>query len=144
MAKIILKKGWMTVMLQGIDHVTINITDPEKALAFYRSVFQLEPLPRVDMGDHILYYFSLPEGNRLELIQYKDSQKACQVPTTAPGIYRHLAFRTDNLEKIYRSCLNYDTEILAAPSYNKKLRFTNMLLRDPNGVEIEIVQRDTV
>lgn len=136
------EKVVVVTILQGIDHVTVNITDPEKALSFYRNVFQLEPLPTVDMGDHILYYFALPEGNRLELIQYKDPQKICPVTATTPGTYRHVAFRTDNIEKVYKSCQKYGAEILAVPSYNKKLRFTNMLLRDSNGVEIEVVQRE--
>ena len=44
--------------LFGIDHITINCRDIEKACRFYETVLKLEKLNTVDMGDHMLLLLS--------------------------------------------------------------------------------------
>ena len=60
--------------ITGLDHITVNVTDLEKAKAFYEKVLGLEQCGFIDMGDHTLTYYALPFGVRLELIDYLEKR----------------------------------------------------------------------
>jgi catechol 2,3-dioxygenase-like lactoylglutathione lyase family enzyme len=126
--------------LLSLDHVTINLLAPEKSFAFYEQVLELRKLKEVDMGDHVLHLYGLP-GAQLELIAYKNPQKTVQAGNTDVGVYRHFALVTDDLEEIRARCLAAGYGINLQPTYIDLLRATVMLIRDPNGVEIEMIQR---
>ena len=114
----------------------------EKSIYFYENTMQLQKEDFVDMGDHVIQYFRLDDTNILELIQYKYETQRCKMPAESKGIYRHLAIRVENIQDAYICILqNPDVELLMQPAYCKDLRFTNFLLKDPNGVEIEILER---
>lgn len=124
--------------LFGIDHITINCRDLEKSRRFYETVLKLPRLNEVDLGDHVLYYYQLP-GTKLELISYRDPQKAWETGNTDTGIYRHFAVTTDNLDEIRALCLAEGGKINMEPTWIPKLGNTVMLIADPNGVEIELI-----
>ena len=124
--------------LFGIDHITINCRDIQKACHFYETVLQLQKLDTVDMGDHVLYYYQLP-GVRLELIDYKEPQKNWETGNTDTGIYRHFAVTVDGLEEIRERCLAVGGSIHMEPTFIPQLGNTVMLIADPNGVEIEMI-----
>ena len=63
--------------IKGIDHVTINLKDVARSLWFYGELLGFERLPDVDMGDHLLRYFALPGGGRLELTEYRYETADC-------------------------------------------------------------------
>lgn len=123
----------------SIDHITINCRDLRNSYRFYEDVFGFERLNDVDMGDHILHYYQLP-GVKLELIEYKNPQKSWKTGNTDTGIYRHLALCTDDLQEIKRRCETGGYGINLAPVYISKIGKTVMLIVDPNGVEIEVIQ----
>ena len=58
------------MMVQSIDHITINVKNLEASRAFYGELLGLAELSKVDMGDHVLTYYALPGGVKLELISY--------------------------------------------------------------------------
>ena len=58
------------------------------------------------------------------------------------GIFRHLALSCDDVDAIYERLLAEGVSILSAPDDVPKLRFRNILVEDPNGVELEFVTRD--
>ncbi len=125
-----------------IDHVTINVTDMEAAEAFYRDALGLTKLQDVDMGDHELHYFDLGDGQLLELIWYKDAQPEIHPDVKTKGIFRHLALAVDDLDAVYRRIIAHGGTVTSTPAEVPKLHFRNILVRDPDGVELEIVQRD--
>lgn len=128
-------------MITGVDHITVNMADREASFKFYGEVLGLEKLYDVDMGDHRLTYFNLNGHTRLELIEYYDDRQAKPEPSDDKGIYRHMALVTDDIDGIYKRCRNAGVEVLMKPVWVERLKWTGMLVRDPNGVEIEIVQR---
>lgn len=125
--------------ITGVDHITVNCSDIANARKFYEEVFELKRLNDVDMGDHILHYYQLP-GVRLELIEYKNKQRNLQTNNTDTGIYRHIAVCTDDLQEVKRRCDAGGYKINLQPSYIPEIGKTVMLVVDPNGVEIEVVQ----
>ena len=127
--------------ITGLDHITINVKDLAQSEKFYTDVLLLEKTGFIDMGDHTLTYFQLPQGVRLELIDYTDKAAAEDIRETDTGIYRHFCLVTDSLSELYDSCKEKGVFVRKTPSYVEKLKAHTMLITDPNGVEIEIIQK---
>ena len=127
--------------ITGLDHITINVKDLTQSEKFYTDVLRLEKTDLIDMGDHTLTYFPLPQGVRLELIDYTDKAAAENIRETDTGIYRHFCLVTDDLSELYHICRERGIFVRKAPSYVEKLKAHTMLITDPNGVEIEIIQK---
>lgn len=125
----------------SLDHLTINVSDLEKTKKFYADVLKLKEAGFVDMGDHTLTYYWLSKECRLELIHYLTDQKTAEVSETDLNIYRHFCVETDDLNQIFQDCKNHQVFIRKEPSYVEKLSCSTMLIVDPNGVEIEIIQK---
>ena len=111
----------------GLDHITVNVKNLEQSEKFYGDLLGLEKTGFIDMGDHTLTYFRLPREVRLELID--------------TGIYRHFCLVTDQLAELHALCVKQGIFVRKSPSYVEKLQARTMLITDPNGVEIEIIQR---
>jgi lactoylglutathione lyase len=125
--------------ITGIDHITVNCTDTEKAFGFYENILGLKRLETADLGDHVLYYYALP-GVKLELIGYKNPQKEWKTGNTDVGIYRHMALVVDDLGELYERCRQAGVKINLEPKYIEEIKKKVMLIVDPNGVEIETIQ----
>lgn len=127
--------------LTGLDHITINVRDLEKSKKFYEQVLKLKECGYIHMGDHTLTYYRLWQEVRLELIDYLNKEVSNPIKETAVGTYRHICFMVDQLEELNQICREKGVFVRKAPSYVEKLDCQTMLIIDPNGVEIEIIQR---
>ena len=125
----------------SIDHITINVSDLEKTKSFYSDVQKLKDAGFIDMGDHTLTYFQLTKECRLELIHYLSAVNTASVSETDLNTYRHFCLETDDINQVYQDCLAHQVFIRKEPSYVEKLSCSTMLIVDPNGVELEIIQR---
>lgn len=126
----------------GVDHITINVISMEKSIYFYEKVLGLTKEECIDMGDHFIQYFKFPDQNILELIKYKYETGMNATPVDTKSIYRHIAMKVDNLDEIYNIIQQEkEIEIHMKPAFCNKLNFRNILIKDPNGVEIEILER---
>ncbi|HUM83408.1 MAG TPA: VOC family protein [Lachnospiraceae bacterium] len=127
--------------IMGVDHVTINVRDIEASMEFYGSVLKLPFVETVDMGDHEITYYKLSDTTNLELIRYKFESDEMKTGQFTKGVYRHLALAVDDAQEVFERLKASGAEIVTEPSYIEKLGFTGFLFTDPNGVEIEAVQR---
>lgn len=127
--------------ITGLNHITINVVDLETSVIFYKTVLGLQQSGFINMGDHTLTYFDLPQNVRLELIDYmqKDPQKEHR--ETDIGTYRHFCLETDDLVELEHICKESGVLIRKSPAYVEKLSCSTMLVLDPNGVEIEIIKK---
>ena len=126
--------------ITAVDHFTINCFKVKESFDFYENVLGLSRADMVDMGDHVLHLYQLP-GIKLELIEYKTEQKHVIASNTDIGLYRHMALRVDDIEEAYKRCQQAGYGINLEPTAIEKLNGqTIMLVVDPNGVEIEIIQ----
>ncbi len=129
--------------ITSVDHFTINCFKLQESLDFYENVLGLSLIKSVDLGDHVIYLYQLP-GVKLELIAYKEEQKHIITGKTDIGIYRHLAVRVDDIEEAYRLCREAGCPINLKPTKIKLLNDMQiMLIVDPNGVEVEMIQEGT-
>lgn len=129
------------MLIKGIDHITVNVKDLKKSFEFYENILGLKKLNTVDMGDHTLHYMTLPGDIRLELIDYHYENIVLETGNTDAGIYRHVAFYVDSVEEIKRRCDQWNVKINLQPLYIEKLKCKVILIEDPNGVEVELVER---
>jgi catechol 2,3-dioxygenase-like lactoylglutathione lyase family enzyme len=129
------------VRIREINHITINMKDVEGSYRFYKDILEFQKLETIDMGDHELNYFALPGGLRLELIRYKGVQKALQTNPTDKGIYRHIAFTVDDLDEVEKCLKKEGVEIVVSALDLPRLGFKIILVKDPNGVEIEFMEK---
>ena len=124
--------------LTGLNHITINVTDLDASKKFYEEIFGLEQCGFINMGDHTLTYYQLPQGVLLELIDYENKLGPLSVSEMQPGTYRHLCLEADSLDELYERCMEKGVVVSSGPVFVEKLGRFNMLLADPNGVEIEV------
>lgn len=127
-------------MIQKIDHITINVKDMERTLEFYGTLLALKRLPSVDMGDHVLSYFELPDGGRIELTQYRFPTPDGSGDPTCKGNARHAAFRVDHIDELVKKLEASGYRFHCPVSYVKELGCRCGLVKDPNGFELEFVQ----
>jgi len=124
-----------------LDHLTINVTDMEASEQFYGEVLGLHKMENVDMGDHVIHYFQLDGPIRLELIRYLDDFGELKPDVKTRGIYRHFAMEVENVDTLYETILKAGYTCLTEPNDVDNLRFRGFLAEDPNGVEVEFLQR---
>ena len=127
--------------IMGLNHITINVMDLQKSMEFYKIVLGLKENGFIDMGDHTLTYFDLPQNVRLELIDYKEKAAGKVMKETDIVIYRHFCLETYNLKELKKICAENKVFVRKEPSYVEKLSCSTMLIVDPNGVEIEIIEK---
>ena len=124
-----------------LDHITINVRDMEASERFYGEVLGLPKMENVDMGDHEIHYFQLDGPVRLELITYMDDFGELKANVKTRGIYRHFAMETKDVDALYEKIKGAGYTCLTEPSDVEKLHFRGFLAEDPNGVEVEFLQR---
>ncbi|MFA9376706.1 MAG: VOC family protein [Lachnotalea sp.] len=125
----------------GVDHFTINVISMEESIYFYETILDLTKLNLVDMGDHTLQYFKLDSNTMLELIQYHYDTDIVNLDVDTKGIYRHLALKVKGINEFHKQLIKRGATITSPLAFCENLDFYNILLKDPNGVEIELLER---
>ncbi|AHF00940.1 glyoxalase [Thiomicrospira aerophila AL3] len=82
-------------MITGIHHVSLIVSDAERALAFYQSVLGLAQVPRPELG-FPGYWLDLGAGQTLHLLEVADPYQGVQRPVH-PGRDRHLALGVEDI-----------------------------------------------
>lgn len=126
--------------IKGINHVTINVKNIKASKEFYNGILGFEFLEIVDMGDHKLTYFQIPGGARLELITY-DENIEITTKSTNGGIYRHVAFEATDIKVIEEKMRHAGIEITLPITKFENLGCYVLIVNDPNGVEVEFMQK---
>lgn len=128
-------------MILKVDHITINLLKVKESLDFYENIIGLVKDREVDMGDHRLHLYKMTEDTKLELIEYVEEQRKIQAENTDVGVYRHFALMVDDIEEVHQKCTKAGYGINSAPVYIPQLKMQSMLIKDPNGVEVEFLQK---
>lgn len=125
----------------GVDHITINVKDMNKTIVFYTEFLGLQLLNTVVQEEQEIIYIELPGGCRLELVKYNDQQSAIQVAQKNLGIIRHFALATDRLDAVWEKVNKDNIPVRMELTTMEDLGCRGILIEDPNGVEVELVER---
>ena len=121
-------------------HSMIRVRDIERSKAFYRQAFNLNEKRYLDFDDFALVYLGNDENDfELELTLNKDRESSY---THGDG-YGHIAVCVDDLEAEHAriKALGYEPRDIVAFSPGGELLATFFFINDPDGYQIEVLQR---
>lgn len=124
-----------------LDHVALNVTSLDRTADFYCSLLGLVRLNRVDMGDHTIQYLTSGTEVLFELIEYAEGVEPAWSGTRQQAAPRHLAWRVADVAALEPDVSRLGGVVVTKPGYVPNLDFNNMLIRDPDGIEVELVER---
>ena len=140
--------------LRGVNHVGVTVANLDDALAFYRDVFGLEPALVTEAGGPpIEEMFQvpgadfkvafLPIGNTVwELVQYK-TPGARTKPRHDDIGGMHACLEVSNMDEALQVLKEHGVEVPHAPLDIPEGPMTGARIayvRDPNGVQLELLQ----
>jgi glyoxylase I family protein len=125
------------------SHVALNCTDPRATATFYTELFgfrtaRVVPLGEDEIvflrhGDVYLELFRVPAGTG-------GRQRSDDGPTT-PGVARHLAFQTDDLDTFLSRAGDAVPIALGPLSFDNFIPgWRSVWLTDPDGLVVEVSQ----
>ncbi len=116
------------MLVADIHHVSLNVTELERSLAFYRGVIGMGMLPRPDFSFGGAW-LDAGNGRQIHLIESR-------VPA---DLGQHVAFRVDDLDAVIESLRAAGVEVAdAKPVGDTAMRQTFLL--DPDGNRLELTQ----
>jgi catechol 2,3-dioxygenase-like lactoylglutathione lyase family enzyme len=120
-----------------LHHVSINVTDLEKAKLFYGEVLGLREIDRPDLGFPGTWYEIGGTKQQIHLLQVPKSQtlRENQEINTREG---HFAFRINNYYETIQYLHDKGVEIITRP--DSKTGFAQIYCSDPDGNIIEFNQ----
>lgn len=127
------------ISLVGTDHITLEGTDPEATIAFYRDLLGL-PLvlsqPNLDRNHLTHLYFDTGDGRLLTFFVHED-RETTDLPDPEPGQVHHLAFRieADRVAEVYEALEDAGRPV----SEYDRGAFHALYTKDHNGLTIELV-----
>jgi len=116
------------MIVRDLHHVSINVTDVERAVTFYAEVLGLVPLPRPDFGFDGAW-LAVDGGRQVHLIQ-------ADVPA---DLGQHVAFEVDDIEVAVTSLREHGVDVHGpVPVGDTSAR--QAFLADPDGNRLELNQ----
>ncbi len=117
------------MLIVGIHHVSLNVTDTERSLGLYRDTLGLAVLPRPDFSFKGAW-LDAGNGHQVHLIEAEH---------VAPNLGQHVSFGVTDLEAVLVSLRDAGVEVSASKSVGgTEIRQAFML--DPDGNLLEITQ----
>lgn len=121
-------------------HAMIRVKDLEKSLRFYCDFLGLEIQEEKTLDDCKLYYL----GDKV----YKETQIELTDNFEKPEKYEngnafgHFAFKTENMKETEAKMQEFGYEWLYAPFKLSAVSSTIAFLKDPDGNEIELIEKN--
>lgn len=125
-----------------ILHTMLRVTDLEKSVAFYRDVFEMRVLRRVDekKGAYSLVFLGYEdekEGSVLELTYNWDGR------TYEKGDgYGHIAIGVPDIHKACAVIAERGGNVVKTPGTRVGGKTLIAFVEDPDGYRIELIERD--
>lgn len=118
-------------------HAMIRVKNIKKSLEFYEKILELKPSNSIELEDSKLHY--LTDGViEIELTENFEIPKNGYENGSAFG---HFAFETENFEEFEKNMKAHGYEYTCAPFFMKEVDTRIAFLKDPDGNEIEIIEK---
>jgi catechol 2,3-dioxygenase-like lactoylglutathione lyase family enzyme len=116
------------VLFSEIHHVSLNVSDTERALAFYRDVLGMRQLPRPELGIGGAW-LDAGAGRQVHLIE-------AEVP---PDAGQHVAFRVDSIDDAVAALRSAGVDV-GDPRLVGDTGILQTFVSDPDGNRLEFTQ----
>jgi catechol 2,3-dioxygenase-like lactoylglutathione lyase family enzyme len=129
----------LLIKYKSLHHVSLTVTNLEKAQEFYGKTLCLKEIPRPDFGFPGAWYEI--EGQQLHLIVDTSSQ-TIRTDKHLSSREGHFALRVENYHDTLRWLKEKGVEVLEKP--HSKSGFAQIFCADPDGnlVELNVEQKD--
>jgi catechol 2,3-dioxygenase-like lactoylglutathione lyase family enzyme len=127
------------VSVQGTDHVTVEGTNPEDTITFYRDILGMPLIlsqPNLDRTELTHLYFETGDG-RLLTVFVNEERDSTNLLDPDPGQVHHLAFRIDS-KRIGDIQSGLEEAGYPVSEYDRGA-FHSLYTSDNNGLTIELV-----
>jgi len=125
--------------LNRIEHISINVGNFNKSLIFYRDILGLKEQNTVKMPEYNITYLGLPDGGKIELIDYEMRQERAHTDNSRVGL-GHIAFESDNLETWEQHLKDNDIKIILPVTDLIEVGVRVLVFEDPDGTILEICE----
>jgi catechol 2,3-dioxygenase-like lactoylglutathione lyase family enzyme len=121
------------MIARGVNHISFPVSDLDRALAFYRDLLGLEPIPRPNVGVAGAW---LSAGNaQVHLIVTPPGMAVDQPPPSLNPAASHAAFAVDDYAATLARLRQHGLDVLeTSPTMGQ------MWVRDPDGHVIELIE----
>lgn len=148
-------------MITKTDHFSFSVSNMEAALDFFCSALGLKASPIEDVAaENVrkivgfpdarlrISMVDIPDGNRIELIQYVSPEgKPVDSATCNPGA-AHIAFHVDDIEKMYKELTAKGIKFINPPEWGPGPGGTGTCgvsyLKGPDGLTVEIMEKKRI
>lgn len=125
--------------LNQVHHIAVNTLNIEESVHFYQKMFGFTEVYRADMGSCILVYLKVAENTFMELFDLKGTCEKGSVAESLQGL-RHIAFDVTDIEAWNQSLKEKNAEFTMELCAMEPIGKKGLLIRDPNGVIIELCE----
>ncbi|MGG1676044.1 VOC family protein [Neobacillus sp. NRS-1170] len=127
------------IKYKSLHHVSLSVTDLERAKAFYGKILCLKEIERPDFDFPGAWYEI--EGKQLHLIVHPSSQ-TIRKDKSLSSREGHFALRVENYHETRNWLRKNEIEILEKP--NSKSGFAQIFCADPDGnlIELNVDQKE--
>jgi glyoxylase I family protein len=131
----------MTVL--GFEHVGTTTADLDRSIGFYCGLLGLRLVLRKQQGETSLAFIDAG-GGMLEIAERPGAAPARDVPQGVAGL-RHLTFAVDSVDETIAKLADAGVEIIEQPrnAHNTELIRRVAFCRDPDGIQVELIERQT-
>jgi predicted enzyme related to lactoylglutathione lyase len=125
-------------MANWLGQYCINVTDLNRTVAFYEAL-GLECTSRTEIPNALEAILeNTSKGGKLQLAQQKDQSG----PIDMGNAFWKLYVNTDDVESTYRAALDAGATSVMEPQRLDRWPVTIAFVADPDGYQVELVQRD--
>jgi glyoxylase I family protein len=128
-------------------HIALSVTDLTKSVAFYEQLgfYKVHHYTNLE-GVYEITHLKLEEVI-LELFSYSDYQP---LPSTAQAIdtdlpvvgTKHFALKTENIRATLKECIKLNIAPVDTKIKRGKTNIEYFFIKDPDGIQVEIIQDD--
>jgi lactoylglutathione lyase len=135
-----LQKFRVVVKEMKFLHTMIRVRDIKKSLEFYEKLIGLKVVSKKRLEDCALYFLSDEIGEVQIELTYNDKtpESGYQVGTG----FGHFAFQVESMDEITKKLKEMDLKYLWEPYNLLAVGSTISFVKDPDGYEIEFIQKN--
>jgi lactoylglutathione lyase len=125
-------------MKRTLGQYCINVSDLDRAVAFYEGAIGLEITNRIEEENFREVILGTPDGARIQLAYHFGEDGPIQ---HGNSFWKHYVY-TDDCKTLYERALASGGESVLEPQTLERWKCTVAMVKDPDGYQLEIIQQD--
>ncbi len=125
-------------MKTTLGQYCINVSDMERAVAFYEGAIGLEITNRIEEEKFREVILGTPDGARIQLAYHFDEEGPIK---HSNAFWKHYVY-TDDCKTLFDRAITSGGTSVLEPQRLEKYNVTVAMVSDPDGYQLEIIQND--